>query len=261
MQGLDELVRQLEADGQGVIMTMGKGGVGKTTLAAALAVALAHAGHAVHLSTTDPAAHLGHALGGALPAGLQVSRIDPAAETRRYSEEVLAAAGPLDEEERALLQEDLRSPCTEEIAVETLSGQMIRRTSSSRISAAVPGERSEARVSKAREIVGEREPEGRRALPDLERREGVHVQIGQLALDRLDELDVVVAGERRVDAALEADLDRASLPGLVAAADDLVERDEIGRAPQVLGQLPFRERAEAATEVADVGVVDVPVTT
>jgi len=117
MQGLDELVRQLEADGQAVIMTMGKGGVGKTTLAAALAVALAHAGHAVHLSTTDPAAHLGHALGGALPAGLQVSRIDPAAETRRYSEEVLAAAGPLDEEERALLQEDLRSPCTEEIAV------------------------------------------------------------------------------------------------------------------------------------------------
>jgi arsenite-transporting ATPase len=115
--GLDELVRQLEADGQGVIMMMGKGGVGKTTLAAAVAVALAHAGHRVHLSTTDPAAHLGQALGASIPAGLQVSRIDPAAETRRYSEEVLAEAGPLDVEERALLQEDLRSPCTEEIAV------------------------------------------------------------------------------------------------------------------------------------------------
>ena len=115
--GLDELVRQLEADGQGVIMMMGKGGVGKTTLAAAVAVTLAHAGHAVHLSTTDPAAHLGHALGASIPAGLQVSRIDPAAETRRYSEEVLAEAGPLEEEERALLEEDLRSPCTEEIAV------------------------------------------------------------------------------------------------------------------------------------------------
>ncbi len=115
--GLDALVRQLEADGQGVIMMMGKGGVGKTTLAAAIAVALAHAGHPVHLSTTDPAAHLKYALGTAIPAGLQVGRIDPEAETRRYSEEVLAAAGPLDEEERALLKEDLRSPCTEEIAV------------------------------------------------------------------------------------------------------------------------------------------------
>src|SRR5579883_544302 len=117
ISGLDELVRQLEADGQGVIMMMGKGGVGKTTLAAALAVALVHAGHAVHLSTTDPAEYLGHALGAAIPAGLQVSRINPLAETRRYSEEVLAEAGPLDEEERALLEEDLRSPCTEEIAV------------------------------------------------------------------------------------------------------------------------------------------------
>ena len=115
--GLDALVRQLEADGQGVIMMMGKGGVGKTTLAAAIAVALAHAGHRVHLSTTDPAAHLKYALGAAIPAGLQVGRIDPASETQRYSEEVLAAAGQLDDEERALLEEDLRSPCTEEIAV------------------------------------------------------------------------------------------------------------------------------------------------
>ncbi len=80
--GLDALVRQLEADGQGVIMMMGKGGVGKTTLAAAIAVALAHAGHRVHLSTTDPAAHLKYALGAAIPAGLQVGRIDPASETQ-----------------------------------------------------------------------------------------------------------------------------------------------------------------------------------
>jgi arsenite-transporting ATPase len=117
IQGLDALIQELEADGQGVIMLMGKGGVGKTTLAAAVAVALAHAGHPVHLSTTDPAAHLGDALGAALPAGLQVSRIDPIAETQHYRDEVLAAAGPLDEEERALVEEDLRSPCTEEIAV------------------------------------------------------------------------------------------------------------------------------------------------
>jgi arsenite-transporting ATPase len=117
IQGLEELVRQVEADGPGVIMLMGKGGVGKTTLAAALAVALAHAGHRVHLSTTDPAAHVEQTVGADHLECLQVSRIDPAAETRRYSEEVLAAAGPLDEEERALLEEDLRSPCTEEIAV------------------------------------------------------------------------------------------------------------------------------------------------
>ena len=115
----------------------------------------------------------------------------------------------------------------------------------------------EAGVAQAREVVGEREPERRSSLPDLERREGVHVQIGQLALDRLDDLDVVVAGERGVDPALQADLDGAALPRLAAAADDLVERDEVGRAAQVLGQLPLRKGAKAAAEVADVGVVDV----
>jgi arsenite-transporting ATPase len=96
---------------------MGKGGVGKTTVAAALAVELASRGHSVHLSTTDPAAHVAAAVGEAVP-GLTVTRIDPAAETRAYSEEVLAAAAAsLDGRGRALLEEDLRSPCTEEIAV------------------------------------------------------------------------------------------------------------------------------------------------
>jgi arsenite-transporting ATPase len=107
--------------GHGVVMTMGKGGVGKTTLAASLARALARAGHTVHLSTTDPAAHVEAAVGDDRPTGLTVSRIDPVAETARYAAEVLdaaeAAAGGLEPEERALLEEDLRSPCTEEIAV------------------------------------------------------------------------------------------------------------------------------------------------
>jgi arsenite-transporting ATPase len=96
---------------------MGKGGVGKTTVAAAIAVALAERGFPVRLSTTDPAAHVAGTIDGELP-GLRVSRIDPRAETTAYSAEVIGKAGAgLDEQGRALLAEDLRSPCTEEIAV------------------------------------------------------------------------------------------------------------------------------------------------
>jgi arsenite-transporting ATPase len=114
---LAALVPDLISRGKGVIMTMGKGGVGKTTVAAALAMELASSGHSVHLTTTDPAAHLHLALRGDIP-GLRVSRIDPIAETRAYTEEVMAESGrELDEKGRALLEEDLRSPCTEEIAV------------------------------------------------------------------------------------------------------------------------------------------------
>ena len=111
------MLAQLAAPGRGVIMTMGKGGVGKTTVAAALAVGLARQGHPVHLSTTDPAAHVEEALSGSLP-NLTVSRIDPVQETRRFVADVLANQGAtLDADSRALLEEDLRSPCTEEIAV------------------------------------------------------------------------------------------------------------------------------------------------
>ncbi|MEP6670339.1 MAG: arsenical pump-driving ATPase [Chthoniobacter sp.] len=112
-----ELLNLLAAPGHGLVMTMGKGGVGKTTVAAAIAVDLARRGLRVHLSTTDPAAHVVEALNGEVP-GLTISRIDPAAETAAYVEEVLAAQGAdLDPDSRALLEEDLRSPCTEEIAV------------------------------------------------------------------------------------------------------------------------------------------------
>jgi arsenite-transporting ATPase len=98
-------------------MTMGKGGVGKTTVAAAIAVALARRGHAVHLGTTDPAAHVAETLAGRVD-GLTLSRIDPAAETTAYTADVLRTRGAqLDPAARALLEEDLRSPCTEEIAV------------------------------------------------------------------------------------------------------------------------------------------------
>jgi len=115
--GLNGLVEKMASAGHGVIMTMGKGGVGKTTVAAAIAVALAGKGHPVVLSTTDPAAHIATTIDGAIP-GLTVSRIDPAQEVRQYTEEVLAKASQqLDAAGRAMLEEDLRSPCTEEIAV------------------------------------------------------------------------------------------------------------------------------------------------
>jgi arsenite-transporting ATPase len=114
---LVQLVDELAAAGKGLIMVMGKGGVGKTTIAAALAVGLVQRGNTVHLSTTDPAAHLAMTLGGELP-GLQVSRIDPKVETERYIDKVMAArSADLDAEGRALLLEDLQSPCTEEVAV------------------------------------------------------------------------------------------------------------------------------------------------
>ncbi|MEZ6960553.1 MULTISPECIES: arsenical pump-driving ATPase [unclassified Aeromonas] len=123
---LSSLVDELAADGHGLIMLMGKGGVGKTTLAAAVAVELASRGLPVHLTTSDPAAHLGETLAGSLPH-LEVSRIDPRAETERYRTQVLATKGAaLDEQGRALLEEDLRSPCTEEIAVFQAFSRIIR---------------------------------------------------------------------------------------------------------------------------------------
>ncbi|MFQ8718935.1 MAG: ArsA-related P-loop ATPase, partial [Enterobacter hormaechei] len=114
---LSVLVDDIARSEHGLIMLMGKGGVGKTTMAAAIAVSLADKGFDVHLTTSDPAAHLSTTLNGSLK-NLQVSRINPHDETERYRQHVLETKGrDLDEAGKRLLVEDLRSPCSEESAV------------------------------------------------------------------------------------------------------------------------------------------------
>ena len=126
--GLGTLIDEIERPGKGLIMFMGKGGVGKTTMAAAVATELAARGYEVLLTTTDPAANLTETLGENLPH-LSVSRIDPAEETARYREHVLETKGKdLEPEGRAMLEEDLRSPCTEEIAVFQAFSRVIRES-------------------------------------------------------------------------------------------------------------------------------------
>ncbi|EPM8371194.1 arsenical pump-driving ATPase [Enterobacter hormaechei] len=126
ISSLSALVDEIALNEHGLIMLMGKGGVGKTTMAAAIAVRLAEMGFDVHLTTSDPAAHLSTTLNGSLN-NLQVSRIDPHDETERYRQHVLETKGrDLDEAGKHLLEEDLRSPCTEEIAVFQAFSRVIR---------------------------------------------------------------------------------------------------------------------------------------
>ncbi|WP_131774911.1 arsenical pump-driving ATPase [Legionella anisa] len=123
---LTTLIDDIADDSHGLVMVMGKGGVGKTTLAAAVAVELASRGLPVHLTTSDPAGHLSETLIDALD-NLTISRIDPHAETERYRQHVLETKGAkLNAQARALLEEDLRSPCTEEIAVFQAFSRIIR---------------------------------------------------------------------------------------------------------------------------------------
>ncbi|ECF1347053.1 arsenite efflux transporter ATPase subunit ArsA [Salmonella enterica subsp. enterica serovar Java] len=123
---LSALVDDIARNEHGLIMLMGKGGVGKTTMAAAIAVRLAEMGFDVHLTISDPAAHLSTTLNGSLN-NLQVSRIDPQEETERYRQHFLETKGKeLDEAGKLLLEEDLRSPCTEEIAVFQAFSRVIR---------------------------------------------------------------------------------------------------------------------------------------
>lgn len=121
LKNIDELAEELCFERQsGLIMTMGKGGVGKTIAASAIAVLLAKKGFKVLLTTTDPAAHIQDFIDqlGELPETLTVERIDPKVETQRYTEQILEHKGKgQTADERKLILEDLKSPCTEEVAV------------------------------------------------------------------------------------------------------------------------------------------------
>lgn len=117
LENWSDFINDIESQGHGVVMTMGKGGVGKTTMAAMIATELAKKGHTVLLSTTDPAAHVADSIGESLP-NLHVDRIHPEIETAKYVEVVLEKnRGKISEADIALLEEELRSPCIEEIAV------------------------------------------------------------------------------------------------------------------------------------------------
>lgn len=114
---LGKIVDDLDKNNKKVIFTMGKGGVGKTTIAAAIAMGLSQRGKKVHLATTDPAAHLNFVLNEA--DGITMSHIDEAVELKKYQTEVLdkAKENHMSDEDIAYIEEDLRSPCTQEIAV------------------------------------------------------------------------------------------------------------------------------------------------
>ncbi len=112
----DSLVNDFEKDGNGLIMTMGKGGVGKTTIASKIALALANKGHKVVLSTTDPASHLEYVA--KENDNLAIEKIDPKVVTQNHINEVIAQnEGKISPEDMALLKEELSTPCIEEIAV------------------------------------------------------------------------------------------------------------------------------------------------
>ncbi|BCB04011.1 arsenical pump-driving ATPase [Bacillus sp. KH172YL63] len=127
---LHDLVEDFSQNGTSLIFTMGKGGVGKTTVASAIAVGLVEKGHKVHLTTTDPAAHLNYQFQHEdMNERLTISAIDPKAEVEAYRKEVLEKAkDEVDEEGLAYLEEDLNSPCTEEIAVFRAFSEVVARS-------------------------------------------------------------------------------------------------------------------------------------
>jgi arsenite-transporting ATPase len=126
---LSDLINDLDIRDVKIIFTMGKGGVGKTTIASAIAVGLIEKGKRVHLTTTDPAAHLDNIFKENDLINLTVSRIDPKIEVEKYRQEVLSkVSSDIDEQAIAYLKEDLESPCTEEIAIFRAFADVVARS-------------------------------------------------------------------------------------------------------------------------------------
>ena len=124
---LNDIIEDLYKEDKKVIFTMGKGGVGKTTIAAAIALGLSRKGKKVHLTTTDPAAHLKFVLDESY--GITLSNIDEKEELKKYQEEVLSKARKtMSEDDIAYIEEDLRSPCTQEIAVFRAFAEIVKKS-------------------------------------------------------------------------------------------------------------------------------------
>src|SRR5699024_3693213 len=130
MPKLNDLVDDFTTRNTRVIFTMGKGGVGKTSIASAIAVGLTEKGKKVHLTTTDPAAHLDYIFkDNSKKEKLTISSVDPEKEVEKYKQEVLEQAGKdQDEEGLAYLKEDLQSPCTAEIAVFRAFAEVVEKS-------------------------------------------------------------------------------------------------------------------------------------
>jgi len=123
---LSKIIDDISDSGKKVIFTMGKGGVGKTSVAAAIAIGLAAKGKKVHLTTTDPADHLKYVINEA--SCFTISHINEKEELLRYKEEVISKAREtMHEDDIAYIEEDLRSPCTQEIAVFRAFAEIVER--------------------------------------------------------------------------------------------------------------------------------------
>lgn len=127
VKSIDDIVEDIYLNNKKVIFAMGKGGVGKTTMAAAIAMKLAAKGEKVHLTTTDPAAHVDSVVGAY--EGITISHIDEKAELEKYKEDILSEAKQtMSKDDLDYIMEDLRSPCTQEIAVFRAFAEVINRS-------------------------------------------------------------------------------------------------------------------------------------
>jgi arsenite-transporting ATPase len=127
LPSLDSLVGDIAQHGTGLVVVVGKGGVGKTTVAAALAVALAGQGLDVELTTTDPAGQLDPVVGDH-PANLTIRKPDPESERRAYVQSIVDLRGKdLAPEELGELKQEMASPCAEEVAMFRAFARMVAR--------------------------------------------------------------------------------------------------------------------------------------